>query len=128
MGDIDGLAVATFPVAQRGQREPLARHKLFLRQAQALALQLRIEVSMRPHREQHQRLGRQLVRLQPVGQQSLLLVELELVAEHAVQVAPFFFAKRGINGYGLDFGVQHGFVLGVQLFGHARKRGRGQDG
>ena len=58
----------------------------------ASALQLRIEVFMRPDREQNQRLGRQLVWLQPVGQQSLLLVELEFVDEHAAEVAPFFFA------------------------------------
>ena len=79
----------------------------------ASALQLRIEVFMRPDREQNQRLGRQLVRLQPVGQQSLLLVDLEFVDEHAAEVAPLFFAQRGVAGDGLDCGVQRGFVLGM---------------
>ena len=123
-----GLAVATLPVAQRRHREPEACRKLLLRQAQALPLQLRIEVFMRPHRKQNQRLGRQLVRLQSVGQQSLLLVKFEFVDEHAAQVATFFLAKRRVNGYSLDCGVQHGFVLGMKLFGHARKRGRDQNG
>ena len=79
-----GCTVATFPVAQRGHREPKACCELLLRQAQALTLQLRIEVFMRPDREQNQHLGRQLVWLQPVGQQSFLLVELEFVDEHAL--------------------------------------------
>lgn len=62
------------------------------RTAYVSAHDLRIEVFMRPDREQHQLLGRQLVGLQPVGQQSLLLVEFEFVDEHAAEVAPFFFA------------------------------------
>ena len=37
MGGAAGLAVATFPVARRGHREPEVRRKLRLRQAQALA-------------------------------------------------------------------------------------------
>lgn len=94
----------------------------------ASALQLRIEVFMRPDREQHQLLGRQFVGLQPIGQQSFLLVELEFVDEHAVQVAPLFFAQRGVAGDGLGCRVQHGFVLWMKLFKHSRKRGRGQDG
>lgn len=107
----------------RGHREPEACRKLFLRQAQALALQLRMAILMRPDRERNQRLGRQLIRLQPVSQQSLLLAEFEFVNEHAVQVAPLFFAKRGLAGNGLDCGVQRGFVLGMRLFNHSRKQG-----
>ena len=94
----------------------------------ASALQLRIEIFMRPDREQNQRLGRQLVWLQPVGQQSLLLVEFEFVDEHAAEVAPFFFTSRGVAGDATDCGVQHGFFLRMKLFKHSRKRGRDQNG
>ena len=58
----------------------------------------------------------------------VLLVDLEFVDEHAAEVAPLFFAQRGVVGSGLDCGVRRGFVLGMKLFSHSRKRGRGQDG
>jgi hypothetical protein len=54
--------------------------------------------------------------LQPVGQQNLLLVELELVGPSAVQVTSLFCAQRGLAGNGPDCGVQFGFVLGMPLF------------
>ena len=58
----------------------------------------------------------------------VLLVDLEFVDEHAAEVASFFFAQRGVGGSGLDCGVRRGFVLGMKLFSHSRRQGRGKNG
>ena len=79
-------------------------------------------------REQDKFLWLQFVRLQSVGQQGLPVVDLELMNENAVQVAPFFFPNGVVIRNGLYRRIQDRFVFGVQLFGGTRKGWRDQNG
>lgn len=91
------------------------------------ALELRIEIFMRTDRKQNQLPGCKLVRLEPIGQQCLPAIELELVDEDAVQVAPLFFAERRVTGDGFHCCIQDGLVFRMQLFGRSRKGRRDQN-